>query len=57
LEADVNQAKPGHLAAGPLNLKQSDKVRKELSKAAKAHWSLKKISPVNLGWQGKGREG
>jgi hypothetical protein len=46
------KAQPGHLAHSALHLKQSEKVHKELSKAAKAHYALKKIQPV-LDWRRK----
>jgi len=46
------KAQPGHLAHSTLNLKQTQKVRKELSKATTAHYALKKIQPV-LEWRRK----
>jgi len=45
-------AAKGHLKHGSLLLKQSEKVRKELSNAAKAHYALKKIQPI-LEWRRK----
>jgi hypothetical protein len=45
-------ATKGHLQHGALHLKQTDKVRQELSKATTTHYALKKIK-VDLGWQGQ----
>lgn len=51
----VEKIKPGELKGRSLNLKQTDKVRKELSKAAYARYALQKIGPVSLEWKRKSR--
>jgi hypothetical protein len=45
--------KPGELHKSWLNLKSRESVRQSQSRATKAHYALKKIGPVTLGWKGK----
>lgn len=50
------RAKPGHLSHSMPNLKQTDKVRKQLSQAQQYNEVMKRMQPVNLGWQkGEGK--
>lgn len=49
------KAKTGHLSHSGLNLKQTEKVRQELSKATTARYALQKIKPV-LDWKQKGEK-
>ena len=47
------KAQPGHQAHSALNLKQTEKVRQELSKTQTYNEVMKRMQPVNLGWQAK----
>lgn len=50
------RAKPGHLSHAGLHLKQTKKVRRELSKAQQYNEVMKRMQPVQLGWQkGEGK--
>lgn len=44
---------PGQMKATGLNLKQSDRVRKSLSKARFGVEALKRMQPVELNWRTK----
>lgn len=47
------KAQPGHLATGPLNLRQSEQVRRNLSSRQRHNEAEKKRKPVELGWKVK----
>lgn len=47
------KAQPGHLAHSGLNLRQSEKVRQELSKAQQYVEAMKRAKPVVLDWRRK----
>lgn len=47
------KAQPGHLARAGLNLKQSEKVRENLSKRQQYVEAMKKVKPVVLDWRRK----
>lgn len=46
-------AKPGHLSANGLNLKQSEQVRASLSKKQSGVEAFKKLKPAPLNWAAK----
>lgn len=45
------KAKPGHLSHSPLNLRQTEKVRRELSKANTSRYALAKLNKPVLNWK------
>lgn len=47
------KAQPGHLAHSTPNLKQTEQVRKSLSKSMKKVFAVKKLKPVQLDWRQK----
>lgn len=47
------KAQPGHLATGPLNLKQSEQSRKRISSRQQYNEAEKRAKPVELGWKVK----
>jgi hypothetical protein len=49
----VSQDRTGYLKEHGLNLKQSEKVRKNLSKKATARFAMEKLTAVSLDWKRK----
>lgn len=46
----MKAARPGHFSHSNPNLKQTEKVRKNLSKSMKKVFAVKKLPPVKLDW-------
>ena len=46
----MKAAQPGHLSYANPNLKQTEQVRKNLSKSMKKVFAVKNLPPVKLDW-------